>query len=63
MNADQLNAVAKLIGTDNKQVVLGTCIRFLVEEGLTVQEAIDAVLGAGRFEMIKNGIVKHFYGK
>ena len=58
MTAEQLNAVAQLIGTDSKEVVFATCIRFLVEEGVSLPEAIDAVLGAGRFEHIKQGVIE-----
>lgn len=59
MNADQLNAVASLLKTNDKTLVFLTCIKVLLEEGLTAEEAIEAVLGKPALEHLKTGIMAH----
>jgi hypothetical protein len=52
MTTAQLNQVATLLGTDNKELVFSTCIKFLIDEGMEVKEAVDVVLGQGTFDRI-----------
>jgi hypothetical protein len=59
MNAEQLNAVAALLNTTDKNLVFSVCIKTLVDAGVSVRDAIDAVLGVGTFE----GIAGEVYGK
>lgn len=46
---DQLNAAARLLGTNDRQVVIAAVMRTLVSEGVDVAVAFDAVFGAGSF--------------
>ena len=52
----QLNEVASLLGTTDKNLVFATCIKTLVEAGVDVKTATDAVLGAGRFDEIASAV-------
>lgn len=54
MTTTQLNAVAELLEANGikatKEVVFSVCIKTLTDAGVTVRDAFDAVLGAGRLE-------------
>ena len=56
ITTEQLNAVATLLNTTDKKLVLSVCIKTLVEAGASVREAVDAVLGAGRFDDIASEV-------
>lgn len=56
ITAEQLNAVAALLGTTDKNVVISACIKTLVDSGMDAQEATDAVLGSGTFADIANTV-------
>lgn len=60
MTAAQLNEVAKLIKSDDKTVVISACIKFFMDEGMSIQDAYDHVLGAGAYkraaEVIQNSL-------
>ncbi len=62
MKADQLNAVASLLKTQDKNLVFLTCIKFLMEEGLNATDAIEVVLGASALEHLKAGILAQLAG-
>ena len=56
ITTEQLNAVATLLNTTDKKLVLSVCIKTLVEAGASVREAVDAVLGTGRFDDIASEV-------
>ena len=56
MNADQLNAVAALLNTTDKNLVFSVCVKTLVDAGVSVRDAIDAVLGVGSFDSIASDV-------
>jgi hypothetical protein len=56
MTTEQLNAVASLLNTTDKNLVFSVCIKTLVDAGMDVAAATDAVLGAGRFMEIANAV-------
>jgi hypothetical protein len=62
MNAQQLNQVATLLGTDSKELVFSTCIKFLVDEGMELKDAVDAVLGEGAYARIGEGVYAKLAG-
>ena len=49
ITTEQLNAVANLLGTTDKNVVFSACIKTLVENGMKLEAAFDYVCGHGRF--------------
>ena len=63
ITTEQLNAVAALLNTTDKNLVLSVCIKALVEAGMDAADAIDAVLGAGRFMEIANAIYDELVAK
>jgi hypothetical protein len=56
VTTEQFNAVADLLSTTDKDFVFSVCIKTLVEAGASVREAVDAVLGAGRFDDITDKV-------
>ena len=56
ITVDQLNKVAALLNTTDKNLVISVCIKTLVDAGMSVNEAIDAVLGAGQFDAISDRV-------
>jgi hypothetical protein len=56
ITTEQLNAVAALLNTTDKNVIFSVCIKTLVESGATILEAVDAVLGTGRFDDIASEV-------
>lgn len=60
MTTAQLNAVANLLEANGievtKELVFTVCIKTLVENGLPVREAIDTVLGEGRYQELASTI-------
>ena len=65
MNADQLNAVANFLTSQGievtKELVFSVCIKTLVESGVPVADAVDSVLGSGRFDEIKQAVIDGLY--
>ena len=49
INASQLNQIAALIGTNDRQVVISTAIKFLTDTGMALDAAFDAVFGDGAY--------------
>jgi len=56
ITTEQLNAVAALLNTTDKNLVFSVCIKTLVDAGVSVRDAVDAVLGTGRFDDIASDI-------
>ena len=54
--AAQLNEVAQLIGTTDKNVVISVVIKALVDKGMTVKQAFDTLFGCGAYEKF-SGVV------
>jgi hypothetical protein len=59
----QLNAIASLFNTTDKNLVFSVCIKTLVESGVDIAAATDAVLGAGRFMEITNAVYEGLAAK
>ena len=49
VTADQLNQVAALLGTDDKNVVISVVLKTLVDAGVDVAVAFDMVFGDGAY--------------
>lgn len=49
VTATQLNQIAELLGTTDKNTVITFAIGTLVQAGINISEAFDAVLGAGAY--------------
>lgn len=54
--AAQLNQVAELIGTNDKNVVISVAIKTLVDAGASVSEAFDMVFGDGAYSKFAGDI-------
>lgn len=56
IGANDLNTIAKMLGTTDKNVVFSACIKVLREEGgYDIKDALEIVLGEGRYdELIGN---------
>jgi hypothetical protein len=63
ITTEQLNAVAALLGTTDKNLVLSVCIKTLVDAGMDIADATDAVLGVGRFMEIANAVYEELTAK
>ena len=63
ITTEQLNAVAALLDTTDKNLVFSVCIKTLIEAGMDVAAATDAVLGAGRFMEIANSVYEELTAK
>lgn len=49
ITAAQLNEVATLLGTTDKNVVISAVLKTLVQSGIDMQTAFDAVFGEGAY--------------
>lgn len=49
ITAQQLNEVAALIGTTDKNVVFSVVLKTLVQSGVDMQVAFDALFGKGAY--------------
>jgi CheY-specific phosphatase CheX len=56
VTAQQLNQVATLLGTKDKNIVISAIITTLVEAGMSIDMAYDAVFGAGSYKKIAGDI-------
>lgn len=56
ITAEQMNQVAELIGTTDKNVVISAIIKTLVDAGMAVSEAFDAVMGQGAYVKMAGNI-------
>lgn len=60
ITAAQLNAVAKMIGTTDKTVVIETTIAILIDAGMDAKAAYDAVIGEGAFSRLASELYDEF---
>jgi len=56
MQTEALNKIAKLLQTTDKNLVITAAIKSSIESGLSVDQAIDFVLGEGTFKSIANSL-------
>lgn len=57
VTAQQLNAVASLLNTTDKNLVISMVIRSMVHDhGVSVKEAVDAVFGEGGYEKLSSEV-------
>ncbi len=63
ITTEQLNAVAALLGTTDKNLVFSVCIKTLVDAGMDIADATDAVLGVGRFMEIASAVYEELTAK
>lgn len=52
VTTSQLNAIATLLNTRSKDLVFASAIKTLVDNGVSVEQAINAVLGEGTYRRI-----------
>lgn len=45
----QLNQVAELLGTTDKNAVIGAVLKTLIDAGMSVDAAFDSVFGSGAY--------------
>mgnify|MGYP003583449732 CR=1 FL=1 len=50
ITAAQLNEVATLLGTTDRQVVISAVMKTLVQSGISADVAMDAVFGEGSYK-------------
>jgi hypothetical protein len=60
MTAEQLNQAAALLGTTDKNVVISACIKTLVDAGLDIRTAYDAILGKGAYNKMASELHDSF---
>lgn len=53
---EMLNQLAALLNTTDKNLVISVAIKSLIEQGLTISAAYDAVLGAGAYGKMGNQV-------
>jgi alpha/beta superfamily hydrolase len=51
-----LNAIAAEIGTNDKNIVISAAIAALMDQGLTIRAAYEAVFGAGAFDQMAGNL-------
>ena len=56
ITATQLNQVAELIGTTDKNVVFSAVIKTLVEAGMSLDAAFDMLFGEGSFKKFAGNV-------
>lgn len=56
ITATQLNQVAELIGTTDKNVVFSAVIKTLVEAGVSLDAAFDTLFGEGSFKKFSGSV-------
>lgn len=56
ITATQLNQVAELIGTTDKNVVFSAVIKTLVEAGVSLDAAFDTLFGEGSFKKFSGNV-------
>jgi hypothetical protein len=56
ITAAQLNEVAALLGTTDKQTVFNVVIGTLVKAGVDVADAVDAVFGEGAYKRLAHQV-------
>ena len=56
ITATQLNQVAELIGTTDKNVVYSAVIKTLVEAGVSLDVAFDTLFGEGSFKKFSGNV-------
>lgn len=56
MQTEALNKIAKLLQTTDKNLVITAAIKSSIESGLSVDQAIDFVIGEGTFKSIANSL-------
>jgi len=49
ITAQQLNSVAELLGTTDKNIIFSAIIKTLVDAGLPMAQAFDALFGEGAY--------------
>ena len=52
----QLNQVAELIGTTDKNVVFSAVLKTLVEAGISIDAAFDGLFGDGAFKQFAGNV-------
>lgn len=56
ITADQLNQVATLLGTTDKNVVFSAVLKTLTDAGMAFNQAFDALFGAGAYEAFAGSV-------
>lgn len=52
ITTEQLNKVAEIIGTNDKNVVIAVVLKTLIDNGMGVAEAYEEVFGAGSYQKL-----------
>lgn len=52
----QLNQVAELIGTTDKNVVFSAVLKTLIEDGISIDAAFDCLFGDGAFKQFAGNV-------
>lgn len=63
ITAAQLNEVAALLGTTDKQTVIDVVIGTLVKAGADVADAVDAVFGEGAYKRLAHQVYDQLRAK
>jgi hypothetical protein len=63
VTAAQLNKIATLLGTTDRNVVINAAIATLVKSGMDITDATDAVLGEGAYMRIAGEIYNKLRAK
>ena len=52
----KLNHIAALLGTTNKDIVFSAVLKTLIEDGISVDAAVDAMFGDGSFKQFAGNV-------
>ena len=56
ISKEQLNQVAELLGTTDKNVVISAVIKTFVDAGMSVKDAFDSAFGEGSYNKMASEI-------
>lgn len=59
MNTTALNLIAAEMGTTDKEAVINVAIACLVKLGAPIDQAVDAILGAGEYKKFADKVWAH----
>lgn len=56
ITTSQLNQIAALLGTTDKNIVFSAVLKTLIEDGISVDAAVDGLFGDGAFKQFAGNV-------